>query len=70
MSAVRNRLVGGNFNAIPDATFATEFLVSFIEQILNTVDKAAARIFMIRRLMSNVGGPSSSRRHLLMTAVQ
>lgn len=43
---------------------------SFNEQIRCTANKAAAKVTALSRLMANVGGPSSSKRRLLMTAVQ
>lgn len=44
--------------------------LSFSEQIRVTARKAAAGVTALSRLMANVGGPSSSKRRLLMSAVQ
>ncbi|XP_046671568.1 uncharacterized protein LOC124361551 [Homalodisca vitripennis] len=40
------------------------------DQIFRTADKAAKVVQSLSRLMANVGGPRSSRRRLLMSAVQ
>lgn len=44
--------------------------ISFFEQILNTADKAAYRMFAICRPISNVGGHLSSRRRLQMNVIK
>lgn len=44
--------------------------VSFGEQIRRTAEKASQRVVSLGRLMSNVGGPRSSKRRLLMSSVQ
>lgn len=44
--------------------------ISFVKQIRNTIDNAAARIFAICRLMVNVGDHLPSRHSLLMSGVQ
>lgn len=43
---------------------------SFFKLIYKIVDKAALRMLAICHLISNVGGPLSSRCHLLASAVQ
>ncbi|XP_046687122.1 uncharacterized protein LOC124372755, partial [Homalodisca vitripennis] len=40
------------------------------DQIFRTADKAAKGVQSLSRLMANVGGPRSSRRRLLISAVQ
>lgn len=44
--------------------------LSFAEQINRTADKAARSVAALSRLMVNLGGPSSSKRRLLMGTVQ
>ncbi|XP_054288152.1 uncharacterized protein LOC129003849 [Macrosteles quadrilineatus] len=44
--------------------------LSWRDQIFRTADKAARSVAALSRLMANVGGPRSSRRRLLMSAVQ
>lgn len=44
--------------------------MTFFEQIKRTADKAAKGVMSLSRLMANIGGPRSSRRRLLMAAVQ
>lgn len=44
--------------------------LSFFEQIRQTAEKAARGVTALSRLMANVGGPKSSKRRLLMAAVQ
>lgn len=44
--------------------------LNFFEQIRETADRAARGVMALARLMANVGGPRSSRRRLLMSAVQ
>ncbi|XP_054259233.1 uncharacterized protein LOC128983977 [Macrosteles quadrilineatus] len=44
--------------------------LSWRDQIFRTADKAARSVAALSRLMANVGGPRSSRRTLLMSAVQ
>lgn len=44
--------------------------LSFLHQINHTAEKAAKGVASLSRLMANIGGPSSSKRRLLMTAVQ
>lgn len=44
--------------------------LNFWEQIKQTADKAAKGVTALSRLMANTGGPKSSRRRLLMSAVQ
>lgn len=44
--------------------------MTFLEHIRQTADKAAKGVAALSRLMANVGGPKSSKRRLLMTAVQ
>ncbi|XP_054257288.1 uncharacterized protein LOC128982350 [Macrosteles quadrilineatus] len=44
--------------------------LSWRDQIFRTADKAARSVAALSRLMANVGGPQSSRRRLLMSAVQ
>lgn len=44
--------------------------LSFWEQIRQTADKAAMGVTALSRLMANTSGPRSSRRRLLMSAVQ
>ena len=40
------------------------------DQIFRTADKASKMVAQLSRLMANVGGPKSSRRRLMMSAVQ
>jgi len=44
--------------------------LSFWEQIKSSADKAARGVSSLSRLMTNTGGPRSSKRRLLMTSVQ
>ncbi|XP_054281266.1 uncharacterized protein LOC128998934 [Macrosteles quadrilineatus] len=44
--------------------------LSWRDQIFCTVDKAARSVASLSKFMANVGGPRSSRRRLLMSAVQ
>lgn len=44
--------------------------ITFWRQILYTADKPARMTANLGRLMTNVGGPSSNRWRLLMTAIQ
>ena len=44
--------------------------MSFSEQIQAAANKAAAGVSALSRLMANIGGPTSSRRRLLMSSTQ
>lgn len=44
--------------------------LSFFDQIRSSADKAAKGVTALSKLMANVSGPKSTKRRLLMTAVQ
>ena len=64
-------------NEVVQTTRAAKYLgimvdnkLSWRDQIFRTADKAARIVSFLSKLMANVGGPRSSRRRLLMSAVQ